>query len=78
MIRPSDRDLQLARRGRRAALILAGVALFWILATALGAEYGWPQGVRLALDLIALCGMAGALWMTWTVWRLRQSDKGPN
>jgi hypothetical protein len=78
MALPSDRDRQVARRGRRAALILAGVALLWILATALGAEYGWPQGVRLALDLIALGGMAGALWMTWTVWRLRRNDKGPN
>jgi Family of unknown function (DUF5337) len=56
-------------------LVLAGSALFWILVTALGAEYGWPQQVRLALDLVALAGMAAALVMTGAVWRARRDDK---
>ena len=42
---------------------------------ALGAEYGWPQQVRLMLDLLALAGMATALVMTWAVWRARRDDK---
>ena len=71
----ADRAAALARRGRRAALVLIGSALFWILSMALGAEYGWRQDVRLATDLLALVGMAVALGMTWTVWRARRGEK---
>jgi threonine/homoserine/homoserine lactone efflux protein len=64
------------RGGRRAALEVAGAALFWILATAIGAEYGFSQRVRAALDLIALAGFGLGLWLTFRLWRDRRGDRG--
>ena len=57
-------------------MIMAGTGVFWILATALGAEYDWPQRVRGIFDLAALAGFGFALWKTYHLWRARQDDKG--
>jgi threonine/homoserine/homoserine lactone efflux protein len=70
-----DHDRALSRQGRRAALLMAGTAVFWILATAIGAEYGWPTRVRALADLVALAGFGLALWLTFRLWRQRQDDK---
>jgi len=61
-----------ARDIRRASLILAATALFWILASEAGSSYGWPQGARLAVDLIALAGFGLGLWLAYRVWRARR------
>lgn len=71
-----DHDRRVAAAGRRAGLVMAGTAIFWILATAVGGEYGLSQRVRALLDLIALAGFALGLWMTYQVWRMRRSDRG--
>ena len=73
-----EHDLRVAAAGRRAGLVMAGTAVFWILATAIGGEYGLSLRVRALLDLIALAGFALGLWMTYQVWRLRKSDRGRN
>lgn len=64
------------KAGQRVALIMAGTGVFWILATALGAEYQWPQRVRGIFDLAALAGFGFALFKTYHLWRARQDDKG--
>ena len=64
------------KAGQRVALIIAGTGVFWVLATALGAEYGWPNRVKALFDLAALAGFGFALWMTYQLWRQRQNDKG--
>jgi threonine/homoserine/homoserine lactone efflux protein len=69
------RDSEEARKGRRIALIIAGVGVFWILVTAIGAEYGWSHRTRALFDLAALAGFGGAIWMTYQLWRARQTDK---
>lgn len=68
-------DTDLARKGRRIALFIAGVGLFWILIVAIGAEYDWPLRLRALFDLVALAGFGLGLYMTYTLWRMRQTDK---
>ena len=72
----TDKDKELARRGRMAAMVIPGTGVFWILATILGAQLGLTQRTRALFDLMALAGFAWAVWMIYQVWQLRQSDKG--
>jgi len=65
-----------AKSGQRVALIMAGTGVFWILAMALGAEYEWPQQVRVIFDLAALAGFGFGLFKTLQLWRARQKDEG--
>jgi threonine/homoserine/homoserine lactone efflux protein len=69
-------DPRLARAGQRAALVLAGVGVFWVLATWAGDALGWSTRLRALFDLVALAGFAFALYLTWQVWRLRRAEKG--
>jgi threonine/homoserine/homoserine lactone efflux protein len=62
--------------GQRAALFLAGVGVFWVVATWAGGALDLSMRVRALFDLIALAGFGWALWMTYQVWRDRQDDKG--
>lgn len=71
-----ERDTELARKGRVAAIVIAATAVFWILATLLGAQLGLTQRVRALFDLVALAGFVWAIWMIFQIWRLRQSDRG--
>ncbi|WP_292292742.1 DUF5337 domain-containing protein [Marivita sp.] len=70
-----SRDSEVSRKGRRTALFIAGVGVFWILATAIGSQYGWSQRIRALFDLAALAGFGAGLWMTYQLWRARQADK---
>lgn len=71
----ADRN-QTNRAGQRLALLIAGIGLFWIAATAAGSYFGWSNRVRALFDLIALAGFGLALWQTITIWRARRDDKG--
>ncbi|TNC73887.1 hypothetical protein FHG71_04450 [Rubellimicrobium roseum] len=73
---PKGPDPRLGAAGRRAALVLAGVGLFWIAVTALGDALGWSPRLRALLDLFALAGFGFALYLTWQVWRLSRTHKG--
>ncbi len=68
-------DPRIGAAGRRAALVLAAVGVFWIVVTAMGSELGWPTRVRALFDLLALAGFGVALYLTWQVWRLRRADR---
>ncbi|MBV2360565.1 DUF5337 domain-containing protein [Thalassococcus sp. CAU 1522] len=68
--RPDD-----AAKGRRIALVIAGVGLGWMAATALGGALDWSQRTRALFDLAALAGFGWAIWMIWGMWRARQDDK---
>jgi threonine/homoserine/homoserine lactone efflux protein len=73
---PKAPDLRLAKAGQRAALVLAGVGVFWVLATWAGDALGWSTRLRALFDLVTLAGFAFALYTTWQVWRLRRADRG--
>ena len=62
-------------RGRRVAIFLAGVGLFWILAFEIGNQYGWSVRARALFDLIALAGFGYGLWLGYGLWRDRRSDE---
>lgn len=60
------------KAGRRLALIIAGTGLLWIIATMIGAEYGWSNRTRAFFDLAALAGFGVALVMAIMLWRARK------
>ena len=62
-------------RGRRLAIFMAGVGLFWILVTEIGDQYGWSQRVRALFDLIVLAGFGYGLWLGIGLWRSRHGDE---
>lgn len=63
------------KAGQRLALAIAGVALLWIAANAVGGWLGWSNRIRALIDLFALAGFGFALWQTITLWRSRRNDK---
>lgn len=71
----TDRQSRQAREGRKIALVIAGVGLFWIAMTALGGALGWTMRTRALFDLAALAGFGLALWMIFGLWRDRQKHK---
>jgi len=56
-------------RGRRVALFVAAVGVYWVLAWEIGDQYGLSNRVRALLDLIALGGFAFGLWLGYGLWR---------
>lgn len=63
------------QKGRRVALLIAGLGLGWIAVTALGATFDWPQRVRALFDLAILAGFGMALWLVYGLWRDSQAEK---
>ena len=73
--RPEAPNPALMRAGRQAALVLAGVGLFWVVTSWAGETWDWPTRARALVDLFALAGFGWALYLTWQVWRIRRADK---
>ncbi len=71
-----DLDQQQARRGRKTALVIAGTAVFWVVATFLGGQMGLDNRMLALLDLIALAGFVWAFWMIFQMWRARRDNQG--
>lgn len=71
----SEREDQ-SRKGRQAALVIAGTAVFWVLAELIGAQMGWSLRLRALFTLIAGAGFIWALWMIFQIWRARQDNQG--
>ncbi len=71
-------DTEQAKAGQRVALIIAGVAVLWMLLNLIGAEYNWSNRTRAFFDLAAMAGFGFGLWRTYQLWRVRQNDKGEN
>jgi len=62
-------------RGRRVALFVAGVGLYWVIAFQVGEQYGLSQRIRALLDMIALGGFAFGLWLGYGLWRDSRKDE---
>lgn len=77
MTPPSESEKELARMGRRAALILAGSMLLWLGAQFLGGRLGWDLRLAFVFDLLAFVGVLWALWITYQVYRRRRADRDP-
>ncbi|MDX1784678.1 MAG: DUF5337 domain-containing protein [Roseovarius sp.] len=63
-------------QGRRAALVIAGTAVLWVLATFIGGRMGLSPHMLVMADMAALGGFIWALWMVFNIWRSRQDNQG--
>ncbi len=63
-------------QGRRAALVIAGTAVLWVLATLIGGKMGLSPRMLALADLAALGGFVWALWMVFNIWRARRDNQG--
>lgn len=71
----AHQDAEIARKGRLAALVIAGSGVFWILATVMGGVLALDQRVRALFDLMALGGFVFAFVLIYQLWRLRQRNQ---
>ncbi|HAW47749.1 MAG TPA: hypothetical protein DCX34_11010 [Roseovarius sp.] len=70
-----QQDAEIARKGRLAALVIAGTGVFWILATLIGGWLALDLRVRALFDLMALGGFVFALVLIYQLWRMRQGNR---
>ena len=70
-----QQDAEIARKGRLAALVIAGTGILWILATIIGGYLTLDQRVRALFDLMALGGFVFALVLIYQLWRMRQGNR---
>ena len=64
-----------AKERRRIAILIAGVGVFWIVLTAVGAEMNWSQRTRALFDLMALTGFGVAVWKLVVLLRAGRDKK---
>jgi len=62
------------RRGRRAALVIAGAFTAWLGLQWLGGALGWPPALALVFDLAAFVALGWALVEALRLWRARQQS----
>ncbi|MDT8329179.1 MAG: DUF5337 domain-containing protein [Roseovarius sp.] len=70
-----DKDLQMARKGRTAGVVIAATMLIWMAAQWLGGQMGWPVRFVFLFDLAAIAALIWALVVTYQIWRLRQDNQ---
>jgi len=69
-------EIEIARRARRIAILLAVVMAGWMAAQVLGGMLGLEPRFAVLLDLVALAGFAWALVNIYWIWRARRANKG--
>ena len=67
---------QTARKGRFTALVIAGTAVIWALATFLGGQFEWTNRTRAFFDFLALAGFLWALVLIFQIWNERRKNRG--
>jgi len=70
-----QQDAKIARKGRLVALVIAGTAGFWSLATIIGGYLTLDQRVRALFDVMALGGFVFAFVLIYQLWRMRQGNR---
>ncbi len=72
----SERDEQIARKGRFTAMVIAGTGVLWILASLIGGHLELTNRTRALFDMLALAGFIWAFVLIYQLWRLRQENQG--
>lgn len=67
---------QTTKAGQRAALLIAGLGVFWLCKNVAGYYFGWSNRTQALFDLAVLAGFGLVLWNVIKLWRARQSDRG--
>ena len=67
-------NLQLARQGRKVALVIAGAMLFWIAMQWFGPQIGLTMRFFVLIDLTVLAAFFWALVVAFQLWRKRQVE----
>ena len=67
-------NLQLARQGRKVALVIAGAMLFWIAMQWFGPQIGLTMRFFVLIDLAVLAAFLWALVVAFQLWRKRQAE----
>lgn len=67
-------NLQLARQGRKVALVIAGAMLFWIAMQWFGPQIGLTMRFFVLIDLTVLAVFFWALVVAFQLWRKRQAE----
>ena len=75
MTGPSDKDLAIARRSARVALVVIGAFVCWGLLQALGAQYDLSRRTMGLGDSVALVAMGWAMYEAVMIWRLRREKE---
>ena len=70
----SDRDEELSRRGRIAALVIAAGGILALVAPVLPVWLGVAQRYEILAYLIALAAFFWALVETWRIWQIRRKQ----
>lgn len=71
----TDNETRIARKGRATALVIAGTATLWVVATFIGRRAGLGQRELALFDLMALAGFVWAFVLIYQIWRARQSNQ---
>jgi hypothetical protein len=74
MTMDEQENLQLARQGRKVALMIAGAMLFWIAMQWFGPQIGLTMRVFVLIDLAVLAAFLWALVVAFQLWRKRQAE----
>lgn len=61
-----------SKTGQRLGLFIAGIGVFYVIATLIGDEYGWSNRTMALIGLVALAGFGVALWKAIGLWRARK------
>jgi len=69
-------EVQLARRARLVAIVLAVVMASWMAAQWLGGQLGLEPRFVFLIDLAALAAFAWSLVNIYWIWRARRANKG--
>ena len=71
MTRRDDKERDLARQGRIAALVVAITMILWLAAQWLGGQIGLEARYVFLFDFAAMAAFAWGLFVTWQIWRKR-------
>ena len=71
-----EQELKITRQGRVVSLVIAGAMLFWIAVQWLGPEIGLSARFAVLIDLGVLAAFFWALFVSFQMWRKRQTDDG--
>lgn len=64
-----------SRKGRQAALVIAGTGVAWVLFGLIADKEGFSVTTRIVGDLVALGGFGFAFFLIYQMWRIRQDEK---